>query len=126
MNRCRICGRPGDQHHIIHKDEGGLEFPLNHIYLCERHHRGPHGPHRDEKVDKLYKESLLAALKGLFPKEYYREEEIRSLAALSRSLTRTLVKTLKIYKEGYRSDDIIDFLMGGNLILDEDDFLENE
>lgn len=126
MNRCRVCGNPGEKHHIIHKDEGGLEYPLNLIYLCEMHHRGPHGPHRDEKVDRAYKLSLQTSLKNRLAKSYYQEDKLRSLLKLSRSLTRTLVRTLKIHKEGYRNDEIIDFLMSGNLILDENDFLENE
>jgi hypothetical protein len=70
--------------------------------------------------------SLQTSLKNRLLKSYYQEDELRSLLKLSRSLARTLVRTLKIHKEGYRSDEIIDFLMGGNLILDENDFLEND
>ena len=103
-----------------------MDYPLNLIYLCEMHHRGPHGPHRDEKVDRAYKLYLQKSLKNRLGKSYYQEDELRSLLKLSRSLTRTLLRTLKIHKEGYGSDEIIDFLMGGNLILDENDFLENE
>lgn len=121
MNRCVICGSPGDTHHIIHKDEGGLEYPMNRIILCDRHHRGLSGPHRNSHVDMKYKRELQEHLMNLFPEDFYREEEIRQTAQLSNSLTRTLVKTLKIYKEGYRKVDIIDFLMSGHLIL-EDEF----
>lgn len=121
-NRCLVCGAPGDSHHIIHKDQGGLEYPLNRICLCERHHRGLSGPHRNADVDLKYKKALQELLMNLFPENHYREEEIRNLAQLSKSLTRTLVKNLKIYKEGYRKDDIVDFLMSGHLILDDEDF----
>lgn len=126
MNRCKVCGNPGEKHHIIHKDEGGLEYPLNVIYLCELHHRGRNGPHRDEKVDRAYKLNLQSSLKNRLVKSYYQEDELRNLLKLSRSLTRTLARTLKIHKEGFERDEIIDFLMGGNLILDENDFLEND
>lgn len=124
MNKCVVCGKPGDTHHIIHKDEGGLEYPLNRIYLCDHHHRGLSGPHRDPEIDLQYKRALQNKLQSLFSEDFYRKEEIRKKAELSNSLLRTLVKTLKRYKEGYRRIDIIDFLMSGHQLVDEEDFLD--
>jgi len=125
LNKCVECGKEGDTHHIIHKDEGGLEYPLNRIYLCDEHHRGQYGPHRDSEVDMEYKKELQSKLHDLFPETFYREEEIRKRAQLSNSLLRNLVKTLKRDKEGFRKVDIIDFLMSGyQLVEDEEhDFL---
>lgn len=121
LNKCVVCGKEGDTHHIIHKDEGGLEYPLNRIFLCDEHHRGLYGPHRDPSVDMNYKKDLQMTLHELFPDSFYREEEIRERAKLSNSLLRTLLKTLKRDKEGYRTVDIIDFLMGGYQMADEDE-----
>lgn len=124
MNKCVVCGKPGDTHHIIHKDEGGLEYSLNHIYLCEKHHRGMSGPHRDPEIDLQYKKELQSKLQALFSDEFYRVEEIRRRADLSNSLLRTMVKTLKRYKEGYRRIDIIDFLMSGHQLVDEEEYYD--
>lgn len=120
MNPCFVCGKEGDKHHIIHKEEGGLDYPLNRIYLCEEHHRGPHGPHRDPQVDVSYKKMLYENLHNLFVKSYYEEGDIKTLIDLSASLLRTVTKSLKRYKEGYRSVDLIDFLMSGHRISEED------
>jgi hypothetical protein len=120
LNPCYVCGKKGDRHHIIHKEEGGLDYPLNRIYLCDEHHRGPHGPHKDPQVDASYKKMLYEKLHLLFEKPYYQEEEIKSTIHLSASLLRTVTKTLKRYKEGYRNLDLIDFLMSGHQISDED------
>lgn len=125
MNKCVVCGKDGDTHHIIHKDEGGLEYPLNRIFLCDEHHRGQYGPHRDPEVDLKYKKDLQLTLQELFPDCFYREEEIRRRAKLSNSLLRTLKKTLKRDKEGFSRVEIIDFLMSGFKLLEDDehDFL---
>lgn len=124
MNTCAVCGKPGDTHHIIHKDEGGLEYPLNRVSLCEQHHRGMSGPHKDPETDLKYKRALHSALQNLFREDYYRKEEIRRKAELSNSLLRTLVKSLKRYKEGYRRIDIIDFLMSGHQLVEEEDYFD--
>lgn len=120
MNPCFVCGKEGDKHHIIHKEEGGLDYPLNRIYLCEEHHRGPHGPHRDPQVDASYKKMLYENLHNLFVMSYYEEDDIKALIDLSAGLLRTVTKSLKRYKEGYRSVDLIDFLMSGHRISEED------
>jgi len=72
-----------------------------------------------------YKKELQMTLHELFPDSFYREEDIRKRAKLSNSLLRTLVKTLKRDKEGFRKVDIIDFLMSGYQLVEDDehDFL---
>jgi len=120
LTRCFECTKNGDKHHIIHKEEGGLEYPLNTLYLCEEHHRGPTGPHKDPVKDRQYKKALYDALASLFTKEHYELQDIRTMAKLSSSLARTLRKTLKRQKEGYRTMDILDFLMSGYQLQDEE------
>lgn len=120
MSKCIICGEKGEKHHIIHKDEGGLDYPLNYIYLCKNHHRGPKGPHENEWVDQRYKKILLLTLKRTFPKEYYQMDEIKISLKLPNSLLRSLNKSLKHYKEGFKTIELIDFLLSGTFI-DEDD-----
>ncbi len=121
MSKCIICGEQGDKHHIIHKDEGGLDYPLNYIYLCEKHHRGPHGPHEDEELDAKYKKMLLLTLKKTFSKEYYKVQEIKENIRIPNNLLRTMTKNLKHHKEGFRQMDLIDFLTSGYLLTENDD-----
>lgn len=113
MYKCEICGSKADVHHIIHKSEGGLDFELNYKYLCNHHHRGKHGPHHDKKVDLLYKVELQKKLYSLLIKNYYFEKELGELLGLSNSSLRRLTRKLKLYKEGYKKEDIIFMLMGG-------------
>ena len=68
----------------------------------------------------LIKKMLYEKLHLLFEKPYYQVEEIKSSIHLSASLLRTVTKTLKRYKEGYRNVDLIDFLMSGHHISDEE------
>lgn len=124
MNECIVCGRPGDRHHIIHKEEGGIDFPLNVVYLCEEHHRGKTGPHRDPSVDYQYKKAMQDRLMRIFCKPYYTKKEIRTLTGVTASTLTSLAKSLKRHKEGYASSEIIFYLMGGNMIKDEDFYIE--
>ncbi|PKK39340.1 hypothetical protein ABB02_01573 [Clostridiaceae bacterium JG1575] len=114
MTQCIVCGKAGDKHHVIHKAEGGLDTPLNIIYLCPEHHRGPLGPHRNEEVDQGYKKEMQQRLEQLFSKKYYSALEIRGLSQLSHSMMKKFIKSTHRYKEGYQREDIIFFLMGGN------------
>lgn len=116
MTRCIVCGEPGDKHHIIHKSEGGLETPLNLITLCEEHHRGFIGPHRSADVDLRYKLEMQTNLEKLFFEKYYSAMEIRSMSQLSNSSIKKFMRTNQLHKEGYDRNDIIYFLMGGNII----------
>lgn len=120
MKKCIICGKEGEKHHIIHKDEGGLDYPLNYIYLCKFHHRGPHGPHEDEAIDEKYKKWLLLTLQNTLPKNYYKMEELKLKIPMPSGLRRSMAKTLKHYKEGFRTMDIIDFLLSGVFIDQEE------
>ena len=76
MSHCVVCGKPGDKHHIIHKAEGGLETPLNYLYLCPEHHRGFMGPHRNTDVDLSYKLDMQRNLEELFASKFYSAMEM--------------------------------------------------
>jgi hypothetical protein len=112
LYRCEICGREADQHHIVHRCEGGLSFPLNIKYLCKDHHRGKKGPHKDNTVDLQYKLELQRKLKDILCKEYYFIEELTFLLEIKRRILKKLLKDFRLHKEGYRSEDIIFRLMG--------------
>jgi hypothetical protein len=110
--KCEVCGRAADKHHIIHRCEGGLEFPLNYKYLCLEHHRGRRGPHRDAAVDMQYKLELQSKLEKLLCEEYYTKDRLAILLELKVNPLKRLLRDCRRYKEGYRSSDIIYRLMG--------------
>lgn len=115
LSHCIVCGKPGDQHHIIHKSEGGLDTPLNYVTLCPEHHRGFMGPHRNSEIDLFYKLEMQKKLEETFPAKYYSAMEIRSLSQLSNSNMKKFMKTNRLHKEGYERTDILFFLMSGNI-----------
>jgi hypothetical protein len=112
LYKCEVCGRAADKHHIVHRSQGGIDFPLNIMFLCHEHHRGKTGPHKNRITDIQYKLELQEKLYSLLIKEYYRAEELADILSINRGMIRKLVKGLKTHKEGYRSKDIIYSLMG--------------
>jgi hypothetical protein len=112
LYKCEICNKEADIHHIIHRNEGGLDFPLNYKYLCPEHHRGKHGPHRDDKVDLEYKLELQNKLDNLLCKDFYAIDELIDILSLNKTKGKKLFKELRLYKEGYKSEDVIYKLMG--------------
>jgi hypothetical protein len=112
LYKCEICGRGADIHHIVHKNEGGLDFPLNYKYLCPEHHRGKAGPHRNKKVDLEYKLDLQYRLDRILEKNFYTVEELIDILSLNKTKAKKFFKELKLYKEGYKKDDITYRLMG--------------
>jgi hypothetical protein len=109
---CEICGKKADIHHIVHRSEGGLDFPLNYKYLCQEHHRGKNGPHRCEETDLKYKLELQNKLLNILSKEYYTVYELSNILNISNNSFKKLTKSLKLYKEGYLKEDIVFYLMG--------------
>jgi hypothetical protein len=112
LYKCEICSREADIHHIVHKNQGGLDFPLNYKCLCAEHHRGKYGPHRDSKVDLEYKLDLQYRLERLLEKNFYTVEELIDILSLNKTKAKKFFKELKLYKEGYKNNDIIYRLMG--------------
>lgn len=123
MFSCEICNEQADIHHIIHRSEGGFDIELNYKYLCPKHHRGKQGPHHSIEVDILYKLELQNKLFFLLPKVFYTFKELGVLLNLSQNALKRITKNIKLYKEGYKRDDVILTLMGGKLY--SEDMLEN-
>ncbi len=124
-DKCIVCGKSGDRHHVIHKSEGGLDTPLNYICLCPEHHRGPMGPHQNPEVDLYYKLEIQKKIEETFSRKYYSAIEIRQISQISNSNLKKFMKTTRLHKEGYDRNDLIFFLMGGNLYRNDymDEFL---
>lgn len=112
LYQCEICGNTADVHHIIHKSQGGLDFKLNYKYLCPLHHRGKNGPHRNIIIDFKYKLDMQYNLQKLFIKQFYTFNELLVLLSLNKNSLKKLTNHIKIYKEGYKSKDIIFEIMG--------------
>jgi hypothetical protein len=110
--KCQICGKPADKHHIVYRSQGGVDFPLNFKYLCSEHHRGKSGPHKNRKLDLLYKVEMQQKLEKLLYKEFYTLDELVNLLQINKGMLKKLLKEYKLYKEGYRSFDVIYRLMG--------------
>jgi hypothetical protein len=118
LYRCEVCGKEADRHHIVHRCEGGLDFPLNYKCLCKEHHRGRKGPHQDESVDLRYKLQLQNKLYAILTKEYYFIDDMSSLLQINTRILKKLLKECKLYKEGYKTSDII-FKIMGDMVYDE-------
>ena len=115
MPLCEICNAPADIHHIVHRSEGGLDIELNYKYLCPRHHRGRCGPHHCKEVDIRYKLELQNKLLYMLRKEYYSFKELSLELNLPNNALKRITKDLKLYKEGYKKNDVILKIMGGKL-----------
>ena len=120
LSKCEICGANADKHHIIFRSEGGLNFPLNFKFLCDKHHRGKYGPHNDKLIDMKYKLELQDNLYSLLNKQYYTIVEISKLLDINCRLLKKSLAPYKKYKEGYKKEDIILTLMGGIIYTEYD------
>jgi len=109
---CEICGNPADKHHIVYKSQGGIEFPLNFIYLCSYHHRGNAGPHKNRRLDLEYKISMQRQLEDILMKGFYFIEELESLLKINRGMIKRLFKEDDINNKALKKSDIIFRLMG--------------
>ncbi|MFD3156452.1 HNH endonuclease [Haloimpatiens sp. FM7330] len=112
MKQCVICGKQGEKHHIVFKNQGGLDFPLNYIYLCSEHHRGKEGPHKNRKIDIKYKVNLQNKLINILKKDYYTMEEIMEILKINPRQAKMITKDFSRCREGYKRKDIIKRLMG--------------
>lgn len=112
MLRCEICGKSADKHHIVHRCEGGLDYPLNIKYLCADHHRGSKGPHKCNQVDVKYKLELQRRLEMLLDRDYYTLDKLSCILEIKPKNLKKLLKNYKLHKEGYKKEDIIYELMG--------------
>ncbi|MGL5150306.1 MAG: HNH endonuclease [Clostridium sp.] len=115
MYFCEICNKPANVHHIVHRHEGGLELTVNYKYLCHKHHRGKDGPHQNLRTDIEYKLEMQNKLFNLLSKDFYTSKELQTILKASINLIKRITKSIKLYKEGYKTTDIISVLMGGKL-----------
>jgi len=120
MKACAICGRvPAESHHIVFRSQNKpmIKAPINHIYLCPKHHRETNGVHGKEghKLDMQLKLQLQKKLFELFDKDYYSKKDIKELLGISNKDVDMLTKMLKHYPRGYKRVDIVRNCMGGML-----------
>lgn len=110
---CEICGAPAERHHKIFKSQfKGLEAEWNYKYLCPTHHRGTQSPHRSKEVDLRYKREVQQYLSKVLTKDYYTQNELVKELNLQANVVKKICKILQMYKEGYKSSDIILRIMG--------------
>lgn len=119
MLYCEVCGASADLHHIIYKKYYNVDFKFNYKYLCPAHHRGSNGPHKNKIVDITYKLELQNHLHEVLNKNFYSLKELTYMLELSVSGTKKVKNSLKLYKEGYKTEEIILFLMGGKTYSEE-------
>lgn len=113
MYKCEVCGKtPADKHHIVYKNQGGVDFPLNIKYLCSEHHRGINGPHKNRNIDKLYKLELNNNLNSLLTKQYYDIKELSKIIHINEGLLKIILRNCQNKNDTYKKDDIIFKLMG--------------
>lgn len=109
---CEICHKKADIHHIVHRHEGGFDIEINYKFLCDEHHRGKNGPHQCLETDLKYKLKMQQRLYSLLNKKFYNFREIGQTLNAPFNTVKRLTKNIKLYKEGYRKEDIIFRLMG--------------
>lgn len=114
---CERCGRNSgiEIHHIIFRShlKAMANIKINFKYLCSECHRNSNvSPHRNREVDLQYKRELQEKLIKLFTEEYYTEVKIRKKLDTTQTEVRKLVSKLNVYKEGYKSQDLIFRMMG--------------
>ena len=120
---CSICnGVASSYHHIVFRSQNKalIKSELNLIPLCIKCHSKVHSKDGAE-LDKDLKLELQNKLEILFLKEYLNEEEIQDTLKIHDNACRSLLKTLKVYKEGYKREDVIRACMGGRYYVSERD-----
>ena len=116
---CEIYNNPTDIHLTTHRIEGGLDIEIKYKYLCNEHHRGKSGPHNSIEIDLKYKLELQKELLNLLDKNFYTIKELSNTLNFSLNVAKRITKDLHLYKEGYKKEDIILYLMGGTLYTEE-------
>lgn len=104
-----------ERHHIVFRSQGGLDFPLNYVYLTTEEHKGNEGPHLSREKDLQLKRELQARLQSKLTKDYYSTNELEKVLNLKRGQAKLICRKFTYYPEGYARDEIIRRLMGGKL-----------
>jgi len=103
-------------HHIVFQSHGGLDYDLNLIDLSYEDHEGDNGPHKNRAVDLMYKIGLQEKLLELFQEdELYTEKQVSEKLGRSERYWRKHLR--KVWRTAglLRGEDLVRFLMGGQL-----------
>ena len=121
---CELCKlRPASEvHNIIYRShcKALIKSDINLIPLCQICHAKIHRGKESKELNKKLRLQFQNKLEILFDKEYLTEEEINDVLKISQTVLKGLLKTLTVYKEGYKREDAIRACCGGRLIIQED------
>ena len=118
---CKICGGVASSyHHIVYRSQNKnlIKSEVNLIPLCIYCHSKIHSKDGAE-MDKELKLELQNRLELLFLKEFITGKEIQEALKIHENALKRLLKTLKVYKEGYKREDVIRAIMGGRYYVAE-------
>ena len=117
---CELCKlRPASEvHHIIYRShcKALIKSDINLIPLCQVCHVKVHRGKESKELNHKLRLQFQNKLEILFDKEYLTEEEINDVLKISQTALKGLLKTLTVYKEGYKREDVIRACMGGKII----------
>lgn len=114
---CEVCGKAfAEKHHVIYRSQGGLDIKVNFTWLCEEHHRGNSSPHKNRKIDLVYKRQVQEKLFDMFSKkEVYQIKEIAEIIGYDRNRLEKKFKSVPCRAGEYAVEDIVRKLCGGKL-----------
>ena len=116
---CELCKlRPASEiHHIIYRShcKALIKSNINLIPLCQICHAKVHRGKESKELNKKLRLQFQNKLEILFDKQYLTEEEISDVLKISQTALKGLLKTLTVYKEGYKREDVIRTCMGGKM-----------
>ena len=117
---CELCKlRPASEvHHIIYRShcKALIKSDINLIPLCQVCHAKVHRGKESKELNHKLRLQFQNKLEILLDKEYLTEKEINDVLKISQTALRGLLKTLMVYKEGYKREDVIMACMGGKMI----------
>lgn len=106
-----------EKHHIIFKSQGGIDFPLNFIYLTPEEHRGNYGPHMKRSIDLQYKKELERNLRLTLTKGAYTVSEIINILELKPKQAYKAFRQVQGSCGDMDMEDVIFRLLGGKYYL---------
>ena len=117
---CELCKlRPASEiHHIIYRShcKALIKSDINLIPLCQICHSKVHRGKESKELNHKLRLQFQNKLEILFDKEYLTEKDINDVLKISQTALKGLLKTLTVYKEGYKREDVIRACMGGKMI----------
>ena len=121
---CELCKlRPASEiHHIIYRShcKALIKSDINLIPLWQICHAKVHRGKESKELNHKLRLQFQNKLEILFDKQYLTEEEINDVLKISQTALKGLLKTLTVYKEGYKREDGIRVCCGGRLIMQEE------